>query len=93
MIVRFGDRKTRAFFQGKRIPAFGSIEKRAARKLLELNAIASGRALSTPENRLKTLKGPRKGQRSIRVNKQWRIRFEWPRGSYGPTNVAILDYH
>lgn len=93
MIVNFGDRKTRAFFQGKRIPAFRSIEKQAARKLQELNAIASGRALSTPGSRLKTLKGKRKGQRSIRVNKQWRICFEWPRGKRGPTNVAILDYH
>jgi hypothetical protein len=30
--------------------------------------------------RLDTLKGDRKGQ-CIRVNDQWRIRFEWPKGA------------
>jgi plasmid maintenance system killer protein len=31
--------------------------------------------------------------RGIRVNDQWRICFEWPDGSSGPTNVEIVDYH
>ena len=39
------------------------------------------------------LKGDRKGQYSIRVNDQWRICFEWPDDSPGPTNVEIVDYH
>lgn len=30
-----------------------------------------------PDNRLEALKGPRKGQYSIRINAQWRICFEW----------------
>jgi Txe/YoeB family toxin of Txe-Axe toxin-antitoxin module len=39
------------------------------------------------------LKGDRKGQYSIRINDQWRICFEWPEKSPGPTNVEIVDYH
>ena len=42
---------------------------------------------------LEQLKGKRKGQHSIRVNDQFRICFEWPEGSPGPTNVEIVDYH
>lgn len=34
-----------------------------------------------------------KGQYSIRINDQWRVCFEWPKGSRGPTNVTIVDYH
>ena len=39
------------------------------------------------------VKGDRKGQYSIRINDQWRICFEWPEKSPGPTNVEIVDYH
>lgn len=46
-----------------------------------------------PGNRLEAMKGDRKGQYSIRINDQWRIGFEWPEGSPGPTNVEIVDYH
>jgi proteic killer suppression protein len=44
-------------------------------------------------NRLEALKGDRAGQYSIRINMQWRICFEWPRGASGPSNVEIVDYH
>lgn len=46
-----------------------------------------------PGNRFEALKGDRKGQYSIRVNDQWRVCFEWPKGSKGPLNVEIVDYH
>jgi proteic killer suppression protein len=46
-----------------------------------------------PGNRFKGLSGDRKGQYSIRINDQWRICFEWPKDSPGPTNVEITDYH
>ncbi len=42
-------------------------------------------------NRLEALKGNRKGQRSIRINDQYRICFIW--GDNGVTNVEIVDYH
>jgi len=46
-----------------------------------------------PGNRFEALKGDRKGQYSIRINYRWRICFEWPEGTSGPTNVEIVDYH
>jgi proteic killer suppression protein len=41
--------------------------------------------------RLEALTGDRKGQRSIRINDQWRICFVWRRGE--AWNVEIVDYH
>lgn len=49
--------------------------------------------LDLPGHRLEALKGDRKGQYSIRINDQWRICFGWPKGSTGPVNVEIVDYH
>ena len=42
---------------------------------------------------VEALKEKRKGQYSIRINDQWRVCFEWPEKSQGPTNVEIVDYH
>jgi addiction module HigA family antidote len=36
-------------------------------------------------DRLEALKGDRAGQYSVRINMQWRICFEWPRGAAGPS--------
>ena len=44
-----------------------------------------------PGNRFEALKSDRKY--SIRINDQWRICFEWPDKSPGPTDVEIVDYH
>lgn len=44
-----------------------------------------------PGNRLEQLSGDRKGQYSIRINRQWRICFEWNFGN--ARNVEIVDYH
>jgi len=44
-----------------------------------------------PGNRLKELKGRRKGQHSIRINDQWRICFAWRGGD--AFEVEITDYH
>lgn len=43
-----------------------------------------------PGNRLERLKGARKGEHSIRINKQYRICFRWDDGAY---DVEITDYH
>lgn len=40
---------------------------------------------------LKQLKGDRKGQYSIRINRQYRITFQWDDGD--ATEVKIEDYH
>jgi len=46
-----------------------------------------------PSNHLETLGGNRSGQFSIRINRQWRICFEWPEGAPGPSEIEIVDYH
>ena len=44
-----------------------------------------------PGNRLEALVGDHVGQRGIRVNNQFRVRFVWT--TLGPKNVEIVDYH
>ncbi|MGH8583441.1 MAG: type II toxin-antitoxin system RelE/ParE family toxin [Gammaproteobacteria bacterium] len=93
MIVSFKDKRTREFAVGNRVKAFASIERKAEMKLDQLDAATSLADLDLPGNRLEALKGNRKGQYSVRINDQWRICFEWPKGSRGPISVEIVDYH
>lgn len=94
MIVSYRDERTRAFAKGKRVKAFFGIERVARLKLDRLEAATSILDLAAlPGNRFEALKGKRKGQYSIRINDQWRVCFEWPDKSPGPTNVEIVDYH
>lgn len=93
MILSFRNKRTREFFEGRRVKAFSGFERQAMLRLDRLNAADRLGALNTPGNRLEGLKGDRKGQFSIRINDQWRICFEWPDVSPGPLNVEIVDYH
>ena len=94
MIVNYRDKNTRDFAIGKRVKAFSGIERAARLKLDRLEAAVSLKDLGAlPGNRFEILKGNRKGQYSIRINDQWRVCFEWPEKSSGPTNVEIVDYH
>jgi len=93
MIVSFRDKRARELAEGNRVKAFSGFERKAELKLDQLEAATSILDLSLPGNRLEALKGERKGQHSIRINDQWRICFEWPKGSLGPVNVEIVDYH
>ena len=94
MILGYRDHRTRLFAAGRRVPAFSGIERAARLKLDRLEAATSlGDLAVLPGNRCEELRGDRKGQFSIRINDQWRICFEWPRGSTGPVEVEIVDYH
>ena len=93
MIVSFRDKQTREFAEGNRVKAFSGFERKAEMKLDEMESATSLLDLDLPGNRLEALKGDRKGQYSIRINDQWRICFEWPKGPPGPINVEIVDYH
>ncbi|SEA73028.1 proteic killer suppression protein [Psychroflexus halocasei] len=44
-----------------------------------------------PSNRLEKLTGKLKDFYSIRINKQWRIIFQWI--NEDAENVEIIDYH
>ncbi len=93
MIASFRDKRTESFYRGKRVKAFSGFERAAERKFDQLDAAVDIRDLDRPGNRLEILHGDRKGQWSIRINQQWRMCFEWPKGSPGPTEVEIVDYH
>ena len=93
MIIGFADKRTEAFYRGRRVAVYSGFSRTASRKLDQLDAATRLRDLLRPGNRLEALKGRRKGQWSIQINDQWRICFEWPEGSPGPTNVEIVDCH
>lgn len=94
MVVSFRDKRTADFASGKRVKAFSGIERAARLKLDRLEAaVTLGDLAALPGNRFEALKGDRKGQYSIRINDQWRVCFEWPERSPGPTRVEIVDYH
>lgn len=94
MIVGYRDKLTRDFASGKRVKAFSAIEHPARLKLDRMEAATALQDLAVlPGNRFEALAGDRKGQYSIRINDRWRICFEWPAGSPGPSNVEIVDYH
>jgi len=71
---------------------FKAFERQARRRLLYLNqAVSLDDLCVPPSNHLEALSGNRKGQFSIRINKQWRICFRWDDGA--ACNVEIVDYH
>ena len=93
MLVCFRDKRTQEFAEGNRVKAFAGFERKAEMRLDQLDAATSLLDLDLPGNNLDALKGGRKGRYGIRINAQWRICFEWPKGSTGPINVEIVDYH
>jgi proteic killer suppression protein len=94
MITGYRDKRTERFAAGGAVREFSGFSRQAEVRLDRLEAASSLRDLAAlPGNRLEALKGNRQGQYSIRINDQWRICFEWPDGSPGPTNVEIVDYH
>lgn len=93
VIRSYKDKRTEMFADGVFVPAFQGFERQAARRLSILNAAESMTTLrALPSNRLEALKANRKGQHSIRINRQWRVCFVWVDGQ-GPTEVEIVDYH
>jgi proteic killer suppression protein len=92
LIRSIRDKNTQALWNGERVKAFVSIHDAAVRKLGILNAATSLNDLKLlPGNHLEALKRDRKGQHSIRINRQWRVCFRWA----GPDafDVEIVDYH
>ena len=92
MIKSFKCRHTELLFHDKKMKKFISIERVARMRLLGLSiATCLNDLRSPPGNQLEALIGDRKGQHSIRINKQWRICFTWAgRDAY---DVEIVDYH
>lgn len=92
MIISFACRQTEKLFNRQRVKAFSGFEQEAREKLFMLDTVTRLEDLKVPPgNRLEALKGDRKGQHSIRINRQWRICFVWHDGDVH--NVEIVDYH
>jgi len=93
MIRTFASAVTERFFQtgfARQLPR--DIRARAAMRLTQLNAATKTDDLRIPpSNRLEMLQGGRKGQWSMRINRQWRICFRFSNGD--AYDVEIVDYH
>jgi proteic killer suppression protein len=93
VIKSFRDKETERVWRreySKRLPR--DIQERALMKLQQLNAAGELKDLSIPSsNQLEALKGDRKGEHSIRINKKWRICFRW--SAANAFDVEIVDYH
>jgi toxin HigB-1 len=93
MIKSFRCRETERIFRREFSHKFPhDIQERAFMKLNGIDAAVQLEDLRLPpSNRLEALKGERKGQYSIRINKRWRICFLWRNGN--AEQVEIVDYH
>jgi proteic killer suppression protein len=93
MIKSFKNKEAGKLFQGRfssKLPQ--AIQRPAAIKLEVLNAATLLETLRVPpSNYLEELQGDRKGQHSIRINKQWRICFIWKGND--AFDVEIVDDH
>lgn len=93
MIQSFGDKRTRAIYDGDKPKGFPpDLIRGAIIRLEQLNYVDRVESLRIPpSNRLEKLSGKGKDFWSIRINKQWRIIFHWT--DAGPADVQIIDYH
>jgi proteic killer suppression protein len=77
---------------GHRVVELVNIEDQVRTRLIRLDSATCLEDLwALRGNRLKALRGGRKGQCSIRINDQLRICFKCK--AKGPTDVEITDYH
>lgn len=93
MIISYKDKIAVSIVGGEKPKKFPQdLVKVARRKLAMLEAAVELNDLRIPPaNHLEALKGNRKGQYSIRINRQWRVCFVWT--EKGPSEVEIVDYH
>ncbi|MDR0361665.1 MAG: type II toxin-antitoxin system RelE/ParE family toxin [Planctomycetota bacterium] len=93
MIQSFGDKRTRAIYDGDTPRGFPpEFIRNAVIRLEQLNYVNRVESLQIPpSNRLEKLRGKGKAFWSIRINDQWRIIFKWT--DTGPAAVQIIDYH
>jgi toxin HigB-1 len=92
VILSFRDRDSKRVWDRDPVARYRSFERIARRKLVMLhNAQTILDLRSPPGNQLESLKGDRRGQYSIRINRQYRICFVWRQD--GAHDVEITDYH
>jgi toxin HigB-1 len=93
-LSRYRDKRLRQFAEGYRVREFQAFEQQLKKRLAILEDAQSKDDLRLlPSNRFEALSGDRMGQFSIRINKQWRLCFEWPDDSDHAINIEAVDYH
>ena len=95
MIVSFRDDWLRAFFvedmRSRNIPP--DLEGTLFRKLQMIDDATTDQDLRVPpSNHFEKLRGNLAGLHSIRVNKRWRLVFQWD-GNRGEAESVYLDDH
>ncbi len=95
MIVSFRDDWLRDFFVGdirsKKIPS--ELETRLFRKIQMLDDATTDLDLRVPpSSHFEKLRGSLEDWHSIRVNKQWRLIFQWDGGRGEATNIYLDDH-
>ena len=94
MIVSFRDDWLRDFFVDdvrSKIPS--DLESRLFRKIQLIDDAATDQDLrAPPSNHFEKLRGDLKRFHSIRVNKQWRLVFQWDGGRGEATGVYLDDH-
>lgn len=93
MIISFASKETQQIWNGIRVKKMPiEIQNVGRRKLRMLNNSQNIADLRIPpSNRLERLTGNLNGFYSIRINKQWRIIFQWDKEN--ASEVEIIDYH
>jgi toxin HigB-1 len=96
MIINFKSKFTQDIYDGsstsrsRKFP--NQLMGKASRLLDQLNIIKQiNELLIPPSNHLEKLKGNLSEYWSLRINRQWRIIFQWD--GKDVSNVDILDYH
>ena len=93
MIRSFDDKQTELIWDGERSARYPMTIQHVARRKLRMihNAQSITDLRVPPGNHLEKLSGDLIGYHSIRINRQWRIIFQWINEE--AFNVRIIDYH
>ncbi len=96
MIVGFRDEWLRVFFvkdaRSRNIPS--DLESRLFRKLQMIDDATTDQDLRVPpSNHFEKLRGHLDGFHSIRVNRQWRLIFQWDGGRGEASNIYLDDHN
>jgi proteic killer suppression protein len=92
MIETFRGKLTEKIWNGEKTRLDSALQQKALLKLRYIHvATEITDLLVPPGNRLEALRGNRKNQYSIRVDKQYRICFKWT--AAGASDVEFTDYH
>jgi len=93
MIKDFADKSTAAIFDGHILKKIDrQLQQKARLKLQQIDAATKLDDLrNPPSNRLERKSGNMRHLHCLRVNRQWRICFEWIEGH--AHKVQLVDYH